>query len=100
MTMARAPVHIETQFVFGAPIKESELNLASGMAYITGGAVNARAITSALQGVFEMSRNFATGIAPEFKSGLDRHDLTTMFVISHLIEHNLYTCEMRKLTNL
>lgn len=40
-----------------------------------------------------MSRAFAEGMCPEFRSGLRRFDLTTMFTIGHLMTHTLFTAE-------
>lgn len=93
MTINNGPVIRRSEIVFTDPIYDSTLDFSRAQAYLQAGAVTSRSIVSAVRGGFSMSRAFAEGMCPEFRSGLRPYDLTTLFTIGHLMTHTLFSAQ-------
>lgn len=85
----RIPVYAETEFSFFETVFDSKMDESCATTYMTAGAINMRAVTSSLRGNWQMSRAFAEGIVSELKSGLTRNDITTLFIMGHIMTTNL-----------
>lgn len=88
-----APLIVQTTITFLPPVSDGALEESLAQSYCQNGAVQSRSLVSSLRGGFKMSRAFAEAIVPQFMSGLQKFDVTTMFVMGHIMINNLATCE-------